>query len=228
MINTNEVLLKCKGIKKVFRTGRKDLEVLRGIDLTIAKGSIHTIIGPSGAGKSTLLHILGGLDKPTEGEVTLDNNNLYKSSDTQLARIRNQEIGFIFQFHHLLPEFSALENVMMPSIIDGTTLKRANEFAADLLGKVGLRNRLDHKPNELSGGEKQRVAVARALVNKPSIIFADEPTGNLDRQNSEMLLSLLFSLYEKENITLIVVTHNERIAGQFKNKVRIEDGKIIG
>ncbi len=228
MVNTDGILLQGKAIKRIFRTGKKELEVLKGINLTIHKGSIYTIAGPSGAGKSTLLHILGGLDKPTQGDVILENNNLYEFSDTDLAKIRNQRIGFVFQSHHLLPEFTALENVMMPAVINGLTLKSARQSAASLLEGVGLKNRLGHKPNELSGGEKQRVAVARALVNKPSIIFADEPTGNLDRQNSDLLLSLLFSLHKNRDITLIVVTHNEGIAERFENKIRIEDGKLKG
>jgi lipoprotein-releasing system ATP-binding protein len=222
----NGVLLKGIDIKRVFKTGKHSLQVLKGIDITIRKGMIHTIVGPSGAGKSTLLHILGGLDKPTEGKVVFDNHSLYDYPDKELARIRNKRIGFIFQFHHLLSEFSALENVMMPSIIDGEKTNKTREIAKNLLLRVGLQNRYDHKPNELSGGEKQRVAVARALTNNPSVIFADEPTGNLDKKNSEMLLSMLLALNRNEGITLVVVTHNNEIAKKIGNIIKLEDGKI--
>lgn len=225
---TNEVLIKGINIRRVFVTGKERLEVLKGIDVTFKKGMIHTIVGPSGAGKSTLLHILGGLDRPTEGKVILDNSSMYDFPDRELSRIRNKKIGFIFQFHHLLPEFSALENVMMPSVIDAMNAKKARKVAENLLVKVGLSDRFDHKPNELSGGEKQRVAVARALVNNPSVIFADEPTGNLDSNNSDILLSMLLELNRSEGITLIVVTHNKDIANKIGNVIKMKDGKIQG
>ena len=225
---TNEVLIKGINIRRVFVTGKERLEVLKGIDVTFKKGMIHTIVGPSGAGKSTLLHILGGIDRPTEGKVILDNSSLYDFPDRELSRIRNKKIGFIFQFHHLLPEFSALENVMMPSVIDAMNAKKARKVAENLLVKVGLSDRFDHKPNELSGGEKQRVAVARALVNNPSVIFADEPTGNLDSKNSDLLLSMLLELNRSEGITLIVVTHNKDIANKIGNVIKMKDGKIQG
>ncbi len=225
---TNEVLIKGINIRRVFVTGKERLEVLKGIDVTFKKGMIHTIVGPSGAGKSTLLHILGGLDRPTEGKVIFDNSSMYDFPDRELSRIRNKKIGFIFQFHHLLPEFSALENVMMPSVIDAMNAKKARKVAENLLVKVGLSDRFDHKPNELSGGEKQRVAVARALVNNPSVIFADEPTGNLDSKNSDLLLSMLLELNRSEGITLIVVTHNKDIANKIGNVIKMKDGKIQG
>ncbi|TET79846.1 MAG: ABC transporter ATP-binding protein [Candidatus Cloacimonadota bacterium] len=221
-------MIKGINIRRVFVTGKERLEVLKGIDVTFKKGMIHTIVGPSGAGKSTLLHILGGLDRPTEGKVILDNSSLYDFPDRELSRIRNKKIGFIFQFHHLLPEFSALENVMMPSVIDAMNAKKARKVAENLLVKVGLSDRFDHKPNELSGGEKQRVAVARALVNNPSVIFADEPTGNLDSKNSDLLLSMLLELNRSEGITLIVVTHNKDIANKIGNVIKMKDGKIQG
>ena len=224
----NGILLKGINIKRVFKTGKEKLEVLKGIDITIERGMIHTIVGPSGAGKSTLLHILGGLDRPTEGKVMFDGNSLYDFRDEELAKIRNKKIGFIFQFHHLLSEFSALENVMLPSSIDGISSKKASEKAKNLLTEVGLSDRIDHKPNELSGGEKQRVAVARALINNPSVIFADEPTGNLDSKNSDMLLSMLLELNRKGGITLVIVTHNVGIANRIGNIIRMEDGKILG
>lgn len=227
-MTNNGMLLKGINIKRVFKTGKEKLEVLKGIDITIERGMIHTIVGPSGAGKSTLLHILGGLDRPTEGKVMLDGNSLYDFRDEELAKIRNKKIGFIFQFHHLLSEFSALENVMLPSSIDGISSKKASEKAKNLLTEVGLSDRIDHKPNELSGGEKQRVAVARALINNPSVIFADEPTGNLDSKNSDMLLSMLLELNRKGGITLVIVTHNVGIANRIGNIIRMEDGKILG
>lgn len=225
---TNEVLIKGINIRRVFVTGKERLEVLKGIDVTFKKGMIHTIVGPSGAGKSTLLHILGGLDRPTEGKVILDNSSMYDFPDRELSRIRNKKMGFIFQFHHLLPEFSALENVMIPSVIDAMNAKKARKVAENLLIKVGLSDRFDHKPNELSGGEKQRVAVARALVNNPSVIFADEPTGNLDSKNSDLLLSMLLELNRSGGITLIVVTHNKDIANKIGNVIKMKDGKIQG
>jgi len=227
-VHSNGVLIEGKNIRRVFKTGKKNLDVLKGIDITIRKGLLYTLVGPSGVGKSTLLHILGGLDRPTEGEVILNNKNLYDFPDNKLAKIRNKEIGFIFQFHHLLPEFSALENVFIPSIINGGTIKRARLRAKDLLVKFGLGNRFDHKPNELSGGEKQRVAVARALINNPSVILADEPTGNLDRENSELLLSKFLELNRCDGITIVVVTHNEDLALQFSNIIRLVDGRILG
>ncbi|OQX56090.1 MAG: ABC transporter ATP-binding protein [Candidatus Cloacimonas sp. 4484_209] len=226
-ISSNGVLMKASNIKRVFSLGKEKLEVLKGINIEIVKGKIHTIVGPSGAGKSTLLHILGGLDKPTEGKVFFNSNSLYDYSDVEIARIRNRNIGFVFQFHHLLPEFTALENVMMPVIIEGDKSKRARKIAEELLAKVGLSGRFHHKPNELSGGEKQRVAVARALVNKPSILFADEPTGNLDSENSDRLLSMLLDLNRVDGITLVLVTHNELIAQKVGNVIRLVDGKIL-
>jgi len=222
----SDIMLQGINIKRTFRTGKESLEVLKGIDIVIEKGELYTIVGPSGAGKSTLIHIIGGLDAPTEGKVILESNNLYDFPDQELARVRNKKIGFIFQFHHLLPEFSALENVMIPSIINGIGSRNAKERARDLLNKVALSDRLRHKPNQLSGGEKQRVAVARALVNNPSIIFADEPTGNLDRKNSDMLLEMLLGLNQNEGITIVLVMHNEDIARRVGNIIKLEDGRI--
>lgn len=220
------ILLRGVDIHRTFTTGRDALEVLKGIDIDIVKGRIHTIVGPSGAGKSTLIHILGGLDTPTQGKVILEEKDLYEHRDAELAKIRNRKIGFIFQFHHLLPEFNAIENVMMPSIINGNGTQNARKRARDLLVEVGLSERMKHKPSELSGGEKQRVAVARALINQPSIIFADEPTGNLDSANSDMLLSMLLGLNRKHGMTLVVVTHNEGIAERVGNIIVLRDGKV--
>ena len=226
-MSSNGVLLKASNIKRVFSLGKEKLEVLKGINIEIVKGKVHTIVGPSGAGKSTLLHILGGLDKPTEGKVFLNSNSIYDYSDIEIAKIRNRNIGFVFQFHHLLPEFTALENVMMPVVIEGDKSKSARKIAEELLAKVGLSGRFHHKPNELSGGEKQRVAVARALVNKPSILFADEPTGNLDSENSDRLLSMLLELNRADGITLVLVTHNELIAKKVGNVIKLVDGRIL-
>lgn len=221
-----KVLLKGINIKRDYKAGKKKISVLKGINISIMEEKVHTIFGPSGAGKSTLIHILGGLDRPTEGEVIMDNYNLYDYPDRKLAKIRNEKVGFVFQFYHLLPEFTAYENVMMPCAIDGHNGNEAGERARKLLEKVGLSDRLNHKPNELSGGEKQRVAVARALVNNPSIIFADEPTGNLDRKNSEKLLEMLLELNSEEKITIVFVTHNEEIARNVGNVINLVDGKI--
>jgi lipoprotein-releasing system ATP-binding protein len=223
-----DVLLRGVNIHRTFTTGEESLAVLKGIDIDIIKGRIHTIVGPSGAGKSTLIHILGGLDSPTEGEVILEGRSMYDCPDQELAKIRNRKIGFIFQFHHLLPEFNALENVMMPAIINGNGGGNARRHAQALLEDVGLGERLKHKPNEMSGGEKQRVAVARALINQPDVIFADEPTGNLDSVNSDMLLKMLLELNLTQGITLVVVTHNEGIAERVGNIIVLRDGKIQG
>jgi lipoprotein-releasing system ATP-binding protein len=225
-MSEEKVLLKGINIKREYKAGKKKLDVLKGINISIMEGNVHTIFGPSGAGKSTLIHILGGLDRPTEGEVIMDDCNLYDYPDKELAKIRNKKVGFVFQFYHLLPEFTAHENVMMPCAIDGHNGNEMAERAKRLLEKVGLSNRLNHKPNELSGGEKQRVAVARALVNNPSVIFADEPTGNLDRKNSEKLLDLLLELNRDKKITIVFVTHNEEIARKVGNIIRLIDGKI--
>lgn len=222
----SKALLNGINIKREYRAGKKTVNVLKGINISIMEGKVHTIFGPSGAGKSTLIHILGGLDRPTEGEVIMDNCNLYDYPDKELAKIRNEKVGFVFQFYHLLPEFTAYENVMMPCVIDGHNGNETGERAKGLLEKVGLSDRLNHKPNELSGGEKQRVAVARALVNNPSVIFADEPTGNLDRKNSERLLEMLQILNRDEKITIVFVTHNEEIARDVGNIVKLIDGKI--
>ena len=177
----DQIILKAENIFKSFQTTKKvKLEVLKGISLEIQKGKITIIVGASGAGKSTLLHLLGGLDRPDSGEVYYDENDIFNFSDDKLAKFRNKNVGFVFQFHHLLPEFSALENVMIPQLIGGINLSNAKSKSEELLSTVGLKERLDHKPAELSGGEQQRIAVARALANNPKIIFADEPTGNLD------------------------------------------------
>ena len=207
-----------------------DLEVLKGVNLTINKGEIVAIVGPSGAGKTTLLQILGTLDKPTDNtieELLINNHNLLELKDKSLSKFRNQHIGFIFQFHQLLPEFTALENVCIPAFIGNTSKREAETKAKELLDFLGLSDRINHKPNELSGGEQQRVAVARALINNPDVIFADEPSGNLDSSSAKKLHELFFTLRDKFNQTFIIVTHNQELANMADRKLEMKDGKII-
>lgn len=204
-----------------------NLHVLKGVDISVGKGEIVTIVGSSGAGKSTLLHILGTLDTPSSGEVWLGNTNLGALKGNALADFRNRHMGFIFQFHHLLPEFSALENVCIPGFIAGSKKGAVRERAAFLLETLGLADRIDHKPNQLSGGEQQRVAVARALINAPDIVMADEPTGNLDSKNARELHHLFIELRDKFQQTFIIVTHNEELAPLSDRQLVMKDGKII-
>jgi lipoprotein-releasing system ATP-binding protein len=222
------MILEAISIRKVFDLAKNDkggLEVLKGIDLNVREGEILAIVGASGAGKSTLLHILGALDRPTAGEVRFEGKNIFTMNEKELARFRNQNIGFVFQFHHLLPEFTALENVAIPAMIDGKRLEIAKEQAALLLREVGLGDRLDHKPSELSGGEQQRVAVARALTNQPKVILADEPTGNLDTANGLMLHDLLWNLSKSRRQALVIVTHNTVLASRADRVIQIADGR---
>jgi lipoprotein-releasing system ATP-binding protein len=224
----NKVILKAENIYKSFKTVKKvKLDILKGISLEIEPEKITVIIGASGAGKSTLLHLLGALDRPDSGKVFYEDKNIFKLSDERLAKFRNRNIGFIFQFHHLLPEFTALENVAIPQMINGTSLKDASEKSKELLGTVGLNERTEHKPAELSGGEQQRVAIARALANNPQIIFADEPTGNLDSANSEQIHKLIVELKEKYNKTFVIVTHNQSLVKLADKVFEIKDGKLI-
>lgn len=216
-------MLKAQGIRKAYN----QLVVLKDIHLEVAKGEIVSIVGSSGAGKSTLLHILGTLDAPDAGQVWLDGEEFQKKSATALARFRNQRIGFIFQFHNLLAEFSALENVMIPGLIGGTSRSQVEKRASDLLARLGLGHRLHHKPSELSGGEQQRSAVARALVNGPAVVFADEPSGNLDSQNARDLHQLFFDLRKEFGYTFVIVTHNTELADMADRKLEIKDGKIV-
>lgn len=223
-----KVIIEGKNIVKEYKISKeKTLRVLNDINISIFEGEIVSIVGPSGAGKSTLLHLMGTLDKPTSGEILFENENIFSLNSDKLAKFRNSKIGFIFQFHHLLPEFTALENVAIASMIGGNSLKEVSGKAKSYLGDVGLQDRLNHKPSELSGGEAQRVAIARALINSPSIILADEPTGNLDTQNSEDVMKLLFELREKYKQTFVIVTHNEKFAGMTDRTLHMVDGKII-
>jgi len=219
--------IEIKGLWKVFQTVGGKVEALKGIDLNIANGDTLAVVGVSGSGKSTLLHILGTLEHPSDGEVSFSGNNIFSQNDGEIAAFRNSEIGFVFQFHYLLPEFNALENVMMPCLIKGIDMNQATEMAEDILGKVGLQHRLDHRPGELSGGEQQRVAIARAVVLKPKVLLADEPTGNLDRDTGESILDLLLMLNGDYGITSILVTHNMEIASRLNRRIRLADGKIV-
>ncbi len=203
------------------------LAVLRNVSLEVLKGEIVTIVGASGAGKTTLLHILGTIDKADSGTITIDNINVSQLSDSAKARFRNKHIGFVFQFHHLLPEFTALENAFLPALIAGKPKSKAIEKAKDILTYLGVGERLEHKPSQLSGGEQQRVAVARALVNEPAVILADEPSGNLDSENARELHKLFFNLRDKFHQTFIIVTHNEELAAMADRKIKMKDGMLI-
>ncbi|HEX2630011.1 MAG TPA: ABC transporter ATP-binding protein [Chitinophagaceae bacterium] len=203
------------------------VEVLKGVDIEIGRGEIVSIVGPSGSGKSTLLHILSTLDRADQGEVIMNNTKINTLQGKKLAAFRNRNIGFVFQFHHLLPEFSALENVCIPGWLAGTRKKEVEERAKELLTMLGLSHRVDNKPNQLSGGEQQRVAVARALINKPEIVFADEPTGNLDSNNARELHQLFFDLRKQFQQTFLIVTHNEELATQSDRVLHMKDGKIV-
>jgi lipoprotein-releasing system ATP-binding protein len=204
-----------------------DLEILKGISLEVNAGEIVSIVGSSGAGKTTLLQILGTLDRPDEGTFTIDGVNPFSLSQRELAKFRNKKIGFVFQFHQLLPEFDAIENIMIPAMIQGISKKDAREKAFSLLEKVGLQDRANHRPNEISGGEQQRIAVCRALVNQPNIVFADEPSGNLDSKNANELHELFFKLREELNQSFVIVTHNQELAQQADRMLHMQDGRMV-
>lgn len=216
-------MIKVSNIRKSFG----DLEVLKGVSLEVGKGEIVSIVGASGAGKTTLLQIMGTLLEADGGEVEIAGTKVLELSEKRTAEFRNRHIGFVFQFHNLLPEFSALENVMMPALIGGAKRKDAEQQALELLDAVGLTERADHKPAQLSGGEQQRVAIARALINRPSVLFADEPTGNLDTHNRDEIQSLLFDVREKFGQTIVMVTHDERLAEMADRKIVMSDGQIL-
>ncbi len=223
----NDLLLSAKGLRKVFMSGRNRVEAVKGVDVSVEKGEALFIVGPSGAGKSTLLHMLGGLEKPDKGEVVLQGESIYRLADRKQAVIRNEKIGFVFQFYHLLPEFTAVENVMLPGLMrsraDSRTVKNK---ADDLLSKVGLSGRVNHRPSEMSGGERQRVAIARALINSPAILFCDEPTGNLDSKNGRAIYDLIFGINKEENLTLAVVTHQKEFSADADRRLEIKDGLL--
>ena len=219
----HQLNVSCKNIRKSYGS----LDILKGVDLEVAKGEVVCIVGPSGAGKSTLLHIIGTLDKADSGILQIGDNDLNTFNDKALSRFRNQNLGFIFQFHHLLPEFTALENVCIPGYIGRKPEKEVNERARTLMDYLGMSDRLDHKPSELSGGEQQRVAVARALINQPGLILADEPSGNLDTRNSNELHDLFFKLRAEFGQTFVIVTHNESFARQADRTLEMRDGLII-
>lgn len=232
MFMNSDLILKADNLKKTYsKVKGKEIPVLKGLSLEIKKGEFVSLMGPSGVGKSTLLHLLGSLDRPDSGDIQLDINGssfIYSNmTEPQLSRVRNNHIGFVFQFHHLLPEFTSLENVMMPALINGESFSSAEKKASDLLLSVGVSERASHKPSELSGGEQQRVAIARALINEPSIIFADEPTGNLDSANAQSVLELIISLRKERSLTILVATHSQAIASASERIITMGDGQII-
>ena len=222
-----ETLIRVVDLHKSYYDGESELPVLQGINLEIYMSELLAIVGASGVGKSTLLHIIGTLDKPTAGNVLYDEQDIFARSDTELARFRNKEIGFVFQFHHLLPEFTALENVAMGALITSSNNKTVYKEAESLLDYVGLSERLSHYPSQLSGGERQRVAIARSLINQPKVVLADEPTGNLDRRSSEAVLELLWDLNSKAGQTFVIVTHNQELAEQVDRVIQLVDGKVF-
>lgn len=222
-----EPLLEARGIFKSYLTGIETLEVLRGTSLTVAPAEIVAIMGESGTGKSTLLHILGALDRPDAGQVIYNGSPVFNGDDDALAAFRNRNIGFVFQFHHLLPEFDALENVSMPAMIAGKSLSDIRPRASELLTMLGLGDRLHHRPNQLSGGEQQRVAVARALVNNPQLVFMDEPTGNLDARTAEALHDEIVNLRDNRGQTFVLVTHNPSLAARADRVLRLLDGQLV-
>lgn len=223
----NNPVLVCRGLAKTYTDGTSIIKVLQQIDLEVHASEMIAIVGTSGSGKSTLLHLLGGLDKPTQGEVLLNGKNLHTVPEVEKCRLRNHYLGFVYQFHHLLPEFSALENVGMPLLIKGSEPKIIREKAAHLLEQVGLKDRMQHRLGQLSGGERQRVAIARALVADPLCVLADEPTGNLDPHNADKVLELFFNLQKAHKTSVIMVTHDPAIARRAQRTLRIEEGKLV-
>lgn len=223
----SELLLKVSNVSKRYNDGSVETQVLHSVDLEVYKGEQLAIVGSSGSGKSTLLHIMGTLDKPTSGNVTMLDEDLYQLSNKRQAQVRNNNIGFIYQFHHLLPEFSALENVSMPALIQGKTRKEVEGKATALLERVGLGHRLAHTPAELSGGERQRVAIARALINDPKLVLADEPTGNLDANSGEAVYELITELAAQLGTAFVVVTHDQQLAARMDRQLHMKDGYLV-
>lgn len=227
MNNNPNAVLSCQGLGKTYSDGTSKIEVLKQINLEVNRSEMIAIVGNSGSGKSTFLHLLGGLDKPTHGEVILGGKNLHAVSEKEKCELRNHYLGFVYQFHHLLPEFTALENVGMPLLIRGTDVKLIEEKAAHLLEQVGLQERMQHRLGQLSGGERQRVAIARALVADPLCVLADEPTGNLDPRNAERVLQLFFDLQKTHQTSVVMVTHDPNIAKRAQRSMRIDQGQLV-
>lgn len=228
MTDSTKALIRIVDLQKSYYDGEAELPVLQGVNLEVHASEVFAVVGASGVGKSTLLHIIGTLDRPTAGRVFYEEQNVFDLPDRDLARFRNERIGFVFQFHHLLPEFTALENVAMGALITSPNSVAVYEKARKLLDYVGLSERLEHYPSQLSGGERQRVAIARALINQPKVVLADEPTGNLDRRSSDSVLELLWNLNVKSGQTFIIVTHNQELAQRADRVVQLVDGKIRG
>ncbi len=224
----NNILLRCQDLIKTYREGELETPVLRGIHLTVMQKEMLAIVGSSGSGKSTMLHLLGALDTPTSGTVLFEQQDIYQWNSQQQAQFRNRELGFVYQFHHLLGEFTALENVAMPLLIGGMAVKKASQMATEMLGRVGLSHRITHRPAELSGGERQRVAIARALVNEPRLVLADEPTGNLDHKSATAIYELMCQLNRELGTAFVVVTHDRELAGKLHRQVHMVDGALVG
>lgn len=222
----NEVVLSCHNLYKSYLQGDSQLDILTGINLIVNSGETISIVGSSGSGKSTLLHILAGLDKATSGQITIEGQNLDSLNDNQICKIRNSSLGFIYQFHHLLPEFDAVDNVLMPLIINGVVGNAKRNLAIDILKRLGLSKRIGHYPSQLSGGERQRVAIARAVINNPKLIFADEPTGNLDNHTGSQVLDIFFELQSELKTSLVIVTHDPNVAAMTKTHYRLHDGVL--
>jgi lipoprotein-releasing system ATP-binding protein len=223
----SQPLISIKNLEKFFINNQHRVEVLKGLDLELHSQDTLAVVGASGTGKSTLLHIMGTLDRPSGGQVLFEGQNIFEQSAKDLARFRNQKVGFVFQFHHLLPEFTALENTMMPQLIAGASKPEAREKAEEILTQLGLKDRLFHRIGELSGGEQQRVAIARSLIRSPQLILADEPTGNLDRKTGTQIIDLFNKLNQEKGVTFLMVTHNQNLSRRFKRNVEIVDGKAI-
>lgn len=226
-IKGRAAVLEAREVRKTFRQGPREVQVLKSVDMTLLAGESLAIVGVSGAGKSTLLHILGGLDRPEEGEVLVNGQNLWKLKAAERSRVRNQYMGFVYQFHHLLNEFTALENVAMPLLIRGISASDAHEQASTILDKVGLSERLNHKPGELSGGERQRAAVARALVGRPGVVLGDEPTGNLDERTADHVYGLMLDLNRELQTSLLLVTHHKGLASRMDRRLELQMGRLL-